>query len=496
MNRYKILDKKNNIFATIFILLIVGSIYFIRQNYWNNHPPYSPDINAVLLAAGNNRSQFEKVLEYYSRNPSDSLKLRAAEFLIVNMPGKYAVEYEAPFEDIIAGYVHWNERESQQEVDRVFKLGEPVIKEDIKHITADYLMNNIELSFKVWNEQPWGKNVPFDVFCEEILPYRIANEPLENWREKVLVNFSKLNRTFKQQPELTAVEACIRVNLQLPKLKLSNQPLPSMNYSMIMTALRGTCKEMTALTVFTMRALGIPVTREWTPKWPRRNVGHLWNSVYDGSGHVGRQISFMGTEAIPGISHHGARMPKSKVYRLTYARQNNINAKNVDVPPQLNYSCMKDVTEEYVAAFPFYKKEQNPVSNILPKKGFSFIHDSVYKRGKGIVLDPLPEKGAGVEIPVKYPSTHHNGYIWLATTGVNEWNITGWGETDTKTIRFGSIGREILHLPVYYENGLQTPANYPFWVDDKNHVQIFEPDTAHLRKLPVSKIASFDSTYI
>jgi hypothetical protein len=108
---------------------------------------------------------------------------------------------------------------SRQAINEAYGLMEPVIKNDVEHITDDYLINNIELAFKVWEEQPWCDNVPFDVFCEEILPYRVANEPLENWREKVLASFAKLNASFKTQSGITIVEACTQVNSQLPRIK-------------------------------------------------------------------------------------------------------------------------------------------------------------------------------------------------------------------------------------------------------------------------------------
>jgi len=53
-------------------------------------------LQQVLEQAGKNRKELEKVLKHYSHNPADSLKLRAAEFLIVNMPGKYSEYYDAP----------------------------------------------------------------------------------------------------------------------------------------------------------------------------------------------------------------------------------------------------------------------------------------------------------------------------------------------------------------------------------------------------------------
>jgi hypothetical protein len=63
---------------------------------------YSPEIEEVLKQAGNNRSELEQVLEHYSHDPADSLKLRAAEFLIVNMPEKYSEYYDAPWTDACA----------------------------------------------------------------------------------------------------------------------------------------------------------------------------------------------------------------------------------------------------------------------------------------------------------------------------------------------------------------------------------------------------------
>lgn len=44
-------------------------------------------LEKVLTLSGNNRPELEKVLEHYKENEADSLKLRAAKFLIMNMPG-------------------------------------------------------------------------------------------------------------------------------------------------------------------------------------------------------------------------------------------------------------------------------------------------------------------------------------------------------------------------------------------------------------------------
>lgn len=46
-------------------------------------------LEEVLAYSGANRPELEKVIAHYARNPEDSLKLRAAVFLIENMPGHY-----------------------------------------------------------------------------------------------------------------------------------------------------------------------------------------------------------------------------------------------------------------------------------------------------------------------------------------------------------------------------------------------------------------------
>jgi hypothetical protein len=56
------------------------------------------DLECALQLAGENRQELEKVLGHYSQNPADSLKLKAAIFLIENMPGHYS--YEDNYRDV------------------------------------------------------------------------------------------------------------------------------------------------------------------------------------------------------------------------------------------------------------------------------------------------------------------------------------------------------------------------------------------------------------
>ena len=86
-------------------------IYIIFCTFLISCGQYNAELENALKLAGENRHELEKVLYHYSQNPSDSLKLRAATFLIENMPGHYTLEgslidayREKIYSDTIASY--------------------------------------------------------------------------------------------------------------------------------------------------------------------------------------------------------------------------------------------------------------------------------------------------------------------------------------------------------------------------------------------------------
>jgi len=308
---------------------------------------YPESIEDVLRQAGDNRKELEKVLKHYGKSPADSLKLRAAEFLITNMQGKYSEYYDAPWSDVATVMLRWTSSSDKQLVLDAYKLGNTVKRDDVNYITAEYLINNIDLAFKVWEEMPWGKDIPFDVFCEEILPYRVSTEPLENWREKVIASYADFYKSFVEDSTITIVEACARLNDRLPRFRL-DKDFPAMSYSQLMASTRGVCDHFVALAIFVMRAFGIPVTHDYTPRWPNDPLGHSWNSVRNNDG---AHISFMGTEVNPGDPHQGSVRLKAKVYRQVFANQQILPPDLKNIPSALyNINNSIDVTSEYTGS--------------------------------------------------------------------------------------------------------------------------------------------------
>ena len=97
---------------------------------------YPPEVESVLKLAGNNRKELEKTLNHYGKDPSDSLKLRAAIYLITNMPGKYSEYIEGKWNDVATVHQRWTNTSNKQRLLDEHQLDSPVRKDDVTHITA------------------------------------------------------------------------------------------------------------------------------------------------------------------------------------------------------------------------------------------------------------------------------------------------------------------------------------------------------------------------
>lgn len=84
---------KNNIMKAMTKLILIiclfvisGSLFYSCSQEKKEETAIVLPLDVALSQAGENRVELEKVLYRYQSNPSDSLKYRAARFLIENMP--------------------------------------------------------------------------------------------------------------------------------------------------------------------------------------------------------------------------------------------------------------------------------------------------------------------------------------------------------------------------------------------------------------------------
>lgn len=157
-------------------------------------------LNSALDQAGDNRNELEKVLEYFKNDP-DTLKYKAAVYLIENMPYHCAQEGIGA-ESADSAYLAMSEYPKEQR-DKVFQelvknidSSSDKIVFDVRNVKADYLIKVIEDACNLWREVTWSKDYNTSIFFEYVLPYRLLNEPLSDWKETVRIMFPSFYKDY------------------------------------------------------------------------------------------------------------------------------------------------------------------------------------------------------------------------------------------------------------------------------------------------------------
>lgn len=276
------------------------------------------DMESALKSAGENREELETVLNYYANDCKDSLKLKAAKFLIKNIPIYYSYNgmsldnFKNDFSNTIeTGYAGKEALDETQKSVGFPILNQLTVTRDIKVISAEYLIENIEHSFKVRQEQPWGKHISFASFCEYILPYRIENKPIENWESAYYQRYQPILDSLLINDDI--LDACNIIYEHIVQDSWSfilEMPEPHLGAEFLRT---GSCRDRCDLAIYVMRSLGIPVGTDMVLQSPDQSNRHFGSFVLDNNGDT---VEFTLWEESP-IKNYSTELEKKrgKVYR-------------------------------------------------------------------------------------------------------------------------------------------------------------------------------------
>ncbi|MCB9903865.1 MAG: transglutaminase domain-containing protein [Planctomycetes bacterium] len=381
----------------------------------SSNPP--APIEESLLLADKNRTELEMVLGHY-RRLRDPQKLEAARFLVANMSEHGFVRYDLTDSD--GNALGFDARRfanldaAQRELDRLEALHPGAdfqrtrFDRDVETITAEFLIENIELAFEAWRTKPWAQQVSFEVFQQFVLPYRGSNEPLSRWRPECLAQWADLARRLDDPTDLQRAGQLVREGVDewirfsdLYYLHPTDQSFAEMRRSRV-----GRCEDISNLASFALRANAIPVATDFTPWWADRDNNHAWEVRLDGEGN-GRAA----------LSNRAA-----KVYRKTFAIQRDGFAarlpQGTTAPRWLDRKDYVDVTSQYVAT-------------------------------------------ADVELVLADRGNDAAAYLCVFNGG--EWRaISGALVADDGAVRFADMGRDVCYLPAWFRDGVLVPAAPPF----------------------------------
>ena len=403
-------------------------------------------LKEALDFAGDNRVELEKVLDHYS---NDSEKLEAARFLIRNMPHWYTYEgWQLDSVRQVLASGNYTKPEAQKWKGYSYYSLPKVY--DAHIITADYLIENIDMAFDVWKRYSWNRKLGFDDFCELILPYRIADEPLSRWRRLYYDHYAVMLDSVYHGRDV--VEACGIVCDEVRRRGVNyftEFVIPHLGGEFLFNHPVGYCRESCDLTLYAMRACGIPVATEYFVQSPDYQHFHSWTTLRDTTGQF---IPFEYERfQIDRSRNRVDGRKKGKVYRYCFGEQESLLSKagvkdNGKVPSFFKNRYIKEVTENYF--------------------------------GKNSVTIPLQvEKEKNIYLGVFTP----NGWIPI-DVALNEKN----------QVTFHNLESDIIYVPLYSDGKKCRAAGYPFIYRD-GKAELLTPDLKHseeavlMRKMSMSK---------
>ena len=146
---------------------------------------------------------------------------------------------------------------------------------DMGDYTGEYFLDNVRMSLRAREELAWGEVVPEDLFRHFVLPVRVNNERMDEFR---MVYYDSLRMRVEG---LSLHDAALEVNhwcheraTYVPSDSRTSSPMAT-----ILTA-EGRCGEESTFAVSALRAVGIPARQVYTPRWAHTDSNHAWVEVW------------------------------------------------------------------------------------------------------------------------------------------------------------------------------------------------------------------------
>jgi hypothetical protein len=376
------------------------------------------EVEAALVEAGKNRPAIEAFLNHFNRAGAET-RIAASRWLVANMPGKGFVPFTlrdakkevVPF-DALAFPDFASAQKAMDALEKKHGKLEFTAEarvSDLQTLTTDFLVRHTEGAFAAWEASPPARRLTFRAFLDWVLPYRSSEEPATAWRETVAARYRERPKDLGADASPAALYEWIlsdvakRVRFdERYYLHPTDQSLDDVESTKC-----GRCEDITNMTVYAARALGLAVCTDYTPYWPHRDNNHAWPVLLDREGK--------------GSSPEGKGA--AKVYRRTFAIQKDslpFLLQKGEEPPNryLANPCQIDVTDQY-----------GPTTT-LATGDFDYVR----------------------------PRMHY-----IAVFNAGEWQPVAWGLRDRRgpVFEFPRLGIDIVYLFCEYDGKKVNPRGQP-----------------------------------
>ncbi|HOA05775.1 MAG TPA: transglutaminase domain-containing protein [Candidatus Fermentibacter daniensis] len=179
---------------------------------------------------------------------------------------------------------------------------------DLVPAYAEILSENVRLALLARGQVSWGALVPDSVFLDYVLPVRVSQEPVTDWRPQF---FAELLPLVADAPGIEA--AAVRV-LAWCDANADFMQTQRRDQSPLVTLASGTgrCEELTILQMDALRSVCIPCRQVYTPWWMTCDNNHAWTEVWTPEGWVATE-SGLGVDSLDQPTWFSANASRSAV---------------------------------------------------------------------------------------------------------------------------------------------------------------------------------------
>ncbi len=230
----------------------------------------SKELHAALELAGDNRQQIEQAL---AECPME--QRMALEFLVRNMPPK-----------------------------------------DLESLTSRFLLEHVAIAYEARDAARWGKQIPEEIFLNEVLPYANVNEARDDVRRQlrdqfwpIVKDFDSISVAAANLNQAVFHQTGVRYSTQ--RRRADQGPRETLESK------TASCTGLSILLIDACRSCGIPARFVGTPRWSDDSGNHSWVEIWDNGWHftgaaepTGDQLDqawFVerAAQATPGHPQHG-----------------------------------------------------------------------------------------------------------------------------------------------------------------------------------------------
>ena len=419
-------------------------------------------LHYALKAAGDNRKELKTVLRHYRKEDPDKEKLKAAKYLIADMPGHYSYADTAAINSYYRTALSilgtgpspdWQRDTLRQISDRDYPGLTRNIVSDVQIMTADYLIHNIDHAFTQWKTRPWAQHLTYEEFRDWILPYKVTElQSFDDWRDVLSSYYSDSISTvpatdFERNSIYGAIETVRNeihskqsvIGLRVIWEGQAGIPLRSAETWTHMTY--GGCIDYVTMGTATFRSMGLPAVVDQVPCWGRNSEGHSWYAFLSDRGVetptmnsliVGAGMGFYPYERVP------------KIWRTSYA---------------LNRDRVKyHNTAKYVYPFDLYQHD---------------VTDHYYRT-------------SDIRVEIRNDIRLKDKYVYIAMAvnqGGPQWRVLDFGRIKRGKACFSNMGRNMLYIALGFDGNGLVPISDPFILSKDGNIEYIHYDEQSIQTI-------------